>query len=509
MAKMREIVIYHTNDMHGRLSTHDEGEQSIGIDKISKVVNLSKLKNKNTFWIDAGDFIHGTPRMTYGSIEELVKMINSTQLNVIVTGNHEYNIPVKDLRILSRNLNAYILSANTVDKETKYPVLLPYIIYDIDIFQNDYIGKSGNSNSSRLDNIRMGVFGLSTPETAYKSSPKNIESVEFLNPIEEAKKIVNMLQSTCDIIIGVTHLGLDGSSEFTSERLAEEVEGIDLIIDGHSHTVLPKGLKINNSVIVQTGSHGEYLGKVIIKLLENRQEEESIIDSLDIELLNEKQVSKIIKNPDKYIENKLIDIDEETNSKLNFKVTQLDRDLSGDRILVRREESELGNLVADAIRWKTGSDISVINGGTLRTGLDKGDILYKDLISVFPFKNSVQEVKILGKDIKLMLEHSIEFVPESFGGFLDISGMTFKFNSNNPVGKKVTEIEINGIKLDEDKEYRLSSSDFTLTGGDGYPMLAKLKIEKDFGAVEDVVAEYLNEVGLGDIEIGRITNLTN
>ena len=493
---MAKIVIFHTNDMHGRLSTHDEGEKSIGIDKISKVVNLSKLKNKNTFWFDAGDFTHGTPRMTYGSIEELIRTINSTQLDVIVTGNHEYNIPLEDLKKLSKSLNAYILSANTVDKEIKYPVFLPYIVYDIDVLQNDYIKKTGDSNNSRLDNIRMGVFGLSTPETAYKSSPKNIESVEFLNPIEEAKKVVGMLKSTCDLIIGVTHLGLDGSSEFTSERLAEEVEGIDLIIDGHSHTLLPKGLKANNSVIVQTGSHGEYLGKVIINLSEENQGSKKFkIDSLDIELLNEEQVSKIIKNPDRYIENKLQIIDEETNSKLNYKVTQLDKSLSGDRLTVRREESELGNLVADAMRWKTNSDISVINGGTLRTGLNKGDILYKDLISVFPFKNSVQEVKILGRNIKSMLEHSIEFVPESFGGFLDISGMTFKFNPNNPVGEKVTEVEINGIKLDEDKEYRLSSSDFTLAGGDGYPMLSELEIEKDYGAIEDIVAEYLNKIG--------------
>lgn len=495
----KEIIIFHTNDMHGRLSTHDDEEVSIGLDKISKVVNKSLLKNKNTFWFDAGDLVHGTPRMTYGSKDSLVETLNSTHLNALVTGNHEFNYSLDYLYKLSRELNAFILSANSIDKNTKCSVLLPYVIYSVDLNQNDYLDISGNSNDSQLDNIKIGLFGLATPESAYKANPNNVRDIEFKNPIEVAKNIVKLLRNSCDIIIALTHLGLDDSSEFTSRKLAEEVGEIDLIIDGHSHTELLEGLKINNSVIVQTGSHGKNLGKVTLSIT-NRQ-----ITDIFVELLNENQVNKIINTPDSYIDDRLRIIDEYTNLTLNNKVAYLPKDLSGDRQLVRRKESELGNLVADAYKWKTNADLAVNNGGDLRTGLPKGDLSYRDLISVFPFGSSVQKARVKGSAIKDMLEHSVFSYPAAFGGFLTVSkGTTFEFNPEKPIGDKVSNVVINGEELDFDKEYTLASTDFLFVGGDDYSMLIDSEMLEDVGKCERVVIDYLNEVGLGDIEVSRM-----
>lgn len=488
--------------MHGRLSTHDEQEAAIGIDKISKVVNLSISKNKNTFWLDAGDFTHGTPRMQFGSLDLLINTLNSTHLNTIVTGNHDYNVSVDNLKKLSKLLNATIISANTVDRETGALVLLPYMVYDVDLSQNDYEDISGDSNDSLLDNIRLGIFGLSTPETAQKTNPENVKDIEFKDPVIVARNMVSMLRTTCHVIIALTHLGLDESSDITSKRLAEEVDGIDLIVDGHSHTELPTGLTINDTLIVQTGAHGKFLGKVTLSV-ENKQ-----LQEIRAELLDEDQVDDIIKKPDIFLEKKLGVIDELTNRALNHIVASIDRDLPGKREVVRCKEAELGNLVADAIRWKTGTDIAFINGGNLRTGLVKGPLTIKDLVSMNPFGNTIQSVRISGKILRQVLEHSVFSVPAAFGGFLHPSGLTFTLNPSAPIGERVSDIFVGDKPLENEEEYTLSTADFLLVGGDGYNMLTGKDILKDYGPVEQVLIDYLNTVSIGDISCHRIKVVT-
>jgi len=496
----KEIIIYHTNDMHGRVSTHDENEKSIGIDRISKIVNLSLLKNKNTFWFDAGDFTHGTPRMTSVSREIIINMLNATPLNAICTGNHDYNLSMENLYQLSKDLNGHVLSANTLDEKTKAHVLLPYMVYSIDLNQDDYLDASGNSNDNKIDNLNIGVFGLSTPETKYKTNPNNVKGIEFANPIETAKNMTELLRKNCHIVIALSHLGLDKSSEFTSERLAKEVHGIDLIIDGHSHTILEHGMKVNNTVIVQAGAHGEFLGKVILKI------KDKSIKNISAELLDQNDIDKIISTSDVHIENKLCNIDKIANDIMSRIVAHSNKALPGDRELVRQKEAELGNMVADALRWKTNADIAMINGGTLRTGLPAGDITFKDLISIFPFENKLQIAEIKGFIIKQVLEHSVFSVPASFGGFMDISNMTFSFNINAPVGHKVKNIKIHNETLDLNKTYTIATVDFMFSGGDGYEMLKGLNIISEYGNIENIVAEYLNKFGVTEnIKVGRIT----
>ena len=503
LVNIKEIVIFYTNDLHGRISTHDDTEKSIGIDKISKLVNLSLLRNKNTFWFDAGDFTHGTPRMTSIEDDVMANMLNASPLNAICTGNHDYNLSMNHLYDLSKYLNAYVLSANTLDKETGKSVLLPYVIYSIDLNGDDYHSIDGNSNDSKNDNIKLGVFGLSTPETAYKTNPNNVKDIVFGNPIEVGKEISSLLSKSCHIVIALTHLGLDDSSEYTSEKLAMNVPNIDLIIDGHSHTILPSGMEVNNVLITQAGSHGKYIGKTVIYVDVNKK---TIVD-IETELLNEEVVNEIINSADTYIENKLEKMDSETDEDMSRIVAFSKYQLSGDRELVRRKESELGNLVADALKWKTGSEIGIINGGTLRTGLPEGNITKKDLISIFPFNNFVQTAVIKGNTIREMLEHSVFSMPASFGGFMNVSGVTFTVDIHQPVGNKVSNVYINNEPLDKDRMYSIAAVDFIFSGGDDYSMLKNLYITGDYDSIENVVAEYINTVGIHEdmIKTGRIT----
>ena len=480
-----ELVIFHTNDMHARVSHIDDNGQSIGLAEISAAVKNSKLKNPDTLWLDAGDTLHGMPRINISRGENMIALLNNSSLDAMSPGNHDYNYGATRLIELSKKFNFAILSANTVKQGTKKNVFKPYKIFKLP------------------NNIKVGVFGLTTPETAYKSNPKNTEGIEFLNPIDQAKLMIKKLRPKCDVVIAVMHMGLDQSSEFTSDLIAKNVEGLglDLIIDGHSHTALTEGLNIGDTLIAQTGWHGHKLGCVKLEIKDHK------IISKSAELLDVEKVKKIAPKSDAVIEKTLAEIEERNEKLFSEVVAKSDRALTSDRLIVRRQESELGNLSADAFKWRTKADIAIVNGGGLRSDLPAGDITRGDIMSIFPFGNTIQVVEISGKTIREMLNHSVYGYPASFGGFLDVSGLTFTFDPLKPNDQRVEKIFVNGQPLDENKIYTMAANDFILAGGDDYDMLKNLKEVGEFETCEEILADYLNKVGMNGIEIGRIKTL--
>ncbi|MDF2617211.1 MAG: nucleotidase, partial [Sedimentibacter sp.] len=207
------ITIFHTNDTHARLLSNDT---NIGFAKIATLIKEARLANPNTLLLDAGDTLHGMPIVNISKGENAVKVLEATGYDYMTLGNHDFNYGQERLLELKDMSSVGMLSANILDKDGK-ALFTPYVIKEI-------------------DGLKVGIFGLSTPETAYKTSPANVEGLTFANPVETAEKIVNEIKDQTDVIIGIVHLGLDGGSEFTSERVATEVDGIDVLIDGHSHT---------------------------------------------------------------------------------------------------------------------------------------------------------------------------------------------------------------------------------------------------------------------------------
>ena len=475
-----ELMIFHTNDMHSRVSNIDENGQTIGLAEMNAAVKAVKLKNPDTLWLDAGDTFHGMPRINISRGDNMVLLLNETELDALSPGNHDYNYGTNHLKALSKRLKATILSANTVKKGTSKTIFKPYKIYKL------------------ANKIKVGVFGLTTPETAYKVNPKNTESIDFLNPVEQAQQMVKELKGKCDVVVAVMHMGVDKSSEYTSERIAREAAGIDVIIDGHSHTELPEGMEVGNTLIAQTGAHGKQLGCVQVKI-ENHK-----IVSKEANLLYKEDVKNLAPIPDMAVKNALKDIETRNEKLLSEVVAHTDRELSGDRLLVRRYESELGNLTADAFRWHTGADIAVVHGGDIRTNLPAGDVTRGDIMAIFPFSNIIQVAEVNGKTVRDMLEHSVFGFPATFGGFLTPSGVTFSFDPTKPIGHRVSDILVGGKPLDDNKTYTLATTDFLLVGGDDYNMLNGQKIIANYDSCEEIFADYLNQVGMDGIEVGRI-----
>ncbi len=479
-----ELVIFHTNDMHCRIQSTDDGGQSIGLAELAAAVKSVKAKNPATLWLDAGDTLHGMPNINISNGENILPLLNAAGYDAMTAGNHDFNYGSAKLERLAKGLNFPLLDANVVRRSNGKCVFKPYKLF-------------------KLNGIKVGVFGLSTPECAYKTNPSNVTTIEFQNPVDAANEMIKKLRPKCDVLIALMHMGVDASSEFTSERIARETDGIDLIVDGHSHTALPDGIRIKDTLIVQTGCYEHFLGRATIDV-ENHK-----IVSKRAELLDADDVKALAPVPDKQILATLAEVNNRAEKLLDEVVAHSDKELSSYRLLVRRNESELGNLTADAYRWAAKTDLAIANGGTLRADLPAGDVKRRDILAIFPFGNTIRAVEIPGAAVREMLEHSVEYYPASFGGFLSVSGMTFSYDPSKPPKHRVADIFIGGQPLDPNKIYTIAVANFQAAGGDGFDMLKELKIIRECGNYDEIFLNYLNAVGMPDIAVGRIIRLVD
>lgn len=249
-SKITDITVVHTNDTHGRVEPGDN--DGMGFARIATKVKELREQNQNLILLDAGDTLHGLPIATLSEGESIIKLMNEMGYDTMALGNHDFNYGYDRIEELSKIANFSMLGANIEKKDGSPKPLKDYIIKEV-------------------NGIKIGIFGLSTPETKYKANPVYTEEINILDPVEVGKEIVKELkEQNVNMIIAVTHLGIDKSSVDTSEKLAKEVDGIDLIVDGHSHSELKEGLQVNNTMIVQTGEYDKNLGIVNLEFTDGK-----------------------------------------------------------------------------------------------------------------------------------------------------------------------------------------------------------------------------------------------
>lgn len=475
--EVKKITIIHTNDTHSRILDSDGG---FGFAKIATIIKETKAKNPNTLVLDAGDTLHGLPVVNISQGANAVKILNAAGYDFMTLGNHDFNYGQERLLELKDMAEFSMLSANILDSKGNY-VFKPYEIKE-------------------MNGVKVAVFGLTTPETAYKTSPTNVKGLVFADVIETSKKMVEELKDKADVIIALAHVGLDESSVVTSKDIAENVEGIDVIIDGHSHTVLENGSLVNNTLIAQTGDYDKNLGFVEIEVTngEVTKKEAKLMSSKDNTVVADENITSLINT-----------INEENKPLFSKVVAKTDIYLDGVRANVRTKETNLGNLSADAVRNASGADIGFVNGGNIRIDLQPGDITFDDVAKLFPFGNRVVVIELTGEEVIKALETSVSGYPAAQGGFLHVSGLTFKFSKDKEVGSRVYEVKIGGELIDTAQElykkYTVAVNDFLAVGGDGYEVMNGKPIVAEFGTYEEVFATYLNNNGTKGCEVsGRI-----
>ncbi|MNI15726.1 Trifunctional nucleotide phosphoesterase protein YfkN precursor [compost metagenome] len=452
---------------------------SIGFAKVSSLIKSYKASNPNALVLDAGDTLHGQTIANLVRGESIVDVLNAVGYDAMAAGNHDFNYGYERLVELSKKAKFAVLSGNT-KKADGSRLLQPYIIKEV-------------------DGIKLGIFGLTTPETAYKTHPNNVAGLTFTDPSVEAKAIVAELKGKVDAIIALTHLGIDQSSIDTSIKVATAVPDIDVIIDGHSHTQLDTGKLVGNVLIAQTGEYLKSLGRVDLTF-ENGKLTKKIAG-----LISKKEAEADPTAADPAVLEIIASVKKQQDQVLQEVIGSSKVNLVGEREVVRKGESNLGNLITDAMLSETKADIAITNGGGIRASIPAGEITKGQVVTVLPFGNYIQTKNIKGSDVKAALELGISAYPESLGGFAQVGGATFEFDPSKPKGSKITSVHVKGSPLDLNKSYVVATNDFMAAGGDQYTMFMDYPIANDFSSLEESLIAYIRKTGSVEPKVeGRI-----
>lgn len=460
------ITVLHTNDIHGRVEAADA--DGMGYAKMATLIKEARATNPNTLLLDGGDTLHGLPIATMVEGESIIEIMNRLGFDAMAAGNHDFNYGQERLVELAGMAEFPILAAN-VYKEDGSRLLQSHIIKE-------------------MNGIKVAIFGLATPETLFKSHPKGVVGLSFKDPVESAKEMVALLKEEADVIIAIGHLGIDQESVDTSIKVAENVEGIHLFVDGHSHTVLETGMVVGDTLIVSAGEYSKYLGVVDLKV------KDGVVVEKTARLISKEEVAEV--EADGETGDLITTIKGAQDAILNQVIGKTEVPLEGERQVVRKGESNLGNLLTDAFLEVTGADIAMTNGGGIRASMAQGDLTRGDIVKAFPFGNIIETVRIKGSAVKAMLELGTDAYPELKGGFPHVAGMTYTIDLNKPVGDRIVDILVGGQPLDMEKEYILATNDFLAAGGDGYTMLAEAPSVRTYMAMDEALLEYIKSRGV-------------
>jgi len=449
------ITIFHTNDIHSRVAATDT---QIGYARISTIVQTERAVNPHVLLLEAGDAFHGQSIGNLSQGQAIVEIMNVMQYDAMVPGNHDFNFGQARLMELARMARFPMLAANVG------PTTLPSHI----------IREMGGK--------RVAIIGVATPETAFKTHPRNVEGLTFTDPVVAVSRLVATLRPQVDFIIALSHLGQDG--DYTSIRLAQEVQGLDLIIDGHSHDTL--ALQVGRTIIVQAGEFGSALGRVGITFDPAGRR---IVNAL----IHANQTTAVA--ADVRVQAIINTYNQQVSAIHSQVVGMTAVRLEGDRAFARTAETNLGNLITDAMLRVTGADLAVTNGGGIRASIIPGNVTRGHVFNVLPFGNLIVVLPMTGAQILEMLEFSARLLPAQNGGFLQTAGLAFSIDTAREAGRRVHSARINGVALDPAKTYLVATNDFLAAGGDGYAMLASLPIRAQMMSLEEAFAEHLARLG--------------
>ena len=478
-----KTVIIHTNDVHG------------AIEKYKYVAGIRKdfeEKGAEVILCDAGDFSQGSVNVRAFKGENAVELMNAVGYDVVCPGNHEFDYGIDQLISNLSKASFSVLGANVLrNGETLFEA---NCVYE---------GESG---------LKIGFFGMITPESRTKANPTLIKGLSFpdgKDMITAAKQQVNAL-SSCDLVIGLWHLGVGASSEPNrSYDLYSAVDGIDMVIDGHSHTVMTEGEK--KEPIVSTGTALENVGVIVIDN-ETKKIEENYLIGIDDTVPADEEVGKLADGMAAQIKEAYGEVIAESTVELNGEK------LPGNRT----EETNLGDLLSDSMR-RAAIDlggalevpeenvIAVTNGGGIRAWLHKGDITKNDVLDVLPFFNTLAVVYVTGNQLLEALEASTFCTPEAVGGFPQVSGISFTLNTKEKYAandetypdstysgpkeiRRVTITDVNGTPFDENAVYAVATNDFCAAGGDTYYAFTDAEKQFDTGIqLDEVLCGYIEK----------------
>jgi 5'-nucleotidase len=480
MAVEHDLVIYHTNDVHGYAfeAKDEKGNLTrLGYDRLKAVVDSDETPHK--LLLDAGDVIHGQSFATARRGELSAIVLSLVGYDALAVGNHDFDYGEGRLRYLTDKYRLRFLAANITETNlsgVEHFILPPYLIRS-------------------WGDMKIGIFGLSTPETSTTTDPRNVAGLIFSDPSAAARAMVKKLKEEegADLIIALTHMGSEPYCQPMSQTIAAEAPGIDLIIDGHSHSSLSQlvtGAEGFETLVVSTGSYFANLGRIYA----DRKPEGGF--RLSAEILPAASFSQV--EPDQALTMAMGTLKQELEEELNQVVMTIPFDLDGLRDRVRSQSTNLGRIIGASLIKATGADVALLNGGSIRDSISSGEVTKGEILTVLPYGNYIYVLEISGADLLTALNHGLG-QPGS-GSFPQFWGLTVETESSTLTGTdgtkkeglKAKSVQINGKPLDPNATYQLATNDFLHSGGDGYEIFTKYDYH-EFGTLEEAFKSFMTE----------------
>ena len=494
-AQQRDLTILYSNDLHAHLEPHkvpwvSETRLVGGFANIATLVKREKAANPNTVYFDAGDYFTGPYISSLTKGEAIIDAMNYLGLDAACVGNHEFDHGWQNARDQFRKAKFPILNGNVFEKGT-----------DKLLWNNPYIIK-------KVNGVRIGVIGMHGRFAFYDTiSDEMIQGVDARDEEVYLRRYIAELKDKADIIVLLIHEGIPGRQSTTGAKdvarnlqrdieLAKNVPGIDIIVTGHAHQGTPQPLVSNGTIIVSTDAYTIELGKLEITYDKKTDKVTAFKNTLnylfDDEVPDDEQMLKVIgKWKDK--------LKQITDEVVTTSPAALTRSYG--------EESNMGDMVADAmLNAHPEYDFAVTNSGGLRQDIDAGVVRVGDLISAFPFPNTVVQLQMKGVDMRAIFEHGAGLT----NGILQVSkGVEVVYDESKPIGKRIVKCNINGVPLDDAKTYRVLTSNFLADGGDGFLVFKKTLSYKNTGIeILDTMVKYLKKFKTFDQKIeGRVRKL--
>ncbi len=417
---LRPLRILHLNDLHGAVEPEEEGG---GLARVATVLDRERSADPDgTLTLNAGDLAEGSmvAYLTKGRV--VSQSLGQMGFDAIEPGNHDFAWGQPALQDMLGDLNAPILGANIINAEDGKPWASPYLLKDV-------------------NGVKVGIIGVDVQDMARYVSAEKIEGLKFESPAATvARYLPEVRQQGAEVVVVLSHLGFD-----EDKKMAREVPGIDVIVGGHSHTELPEGHREGDTLIVQSGTKGRFVGEV----------------DLQYNVSGRHLVSaqaRLIPVDDQ------VPADPEVQAIVNRAMVDVER--VGSRIMGRAEEelhfsfeenAKINQIHADSILQATGAEIALCSARNPRGNLPKGDVTYKDLFSAYPqAEEDAVVMRVTGRTLMAEME---ERVADGGRGPATPAGFRYSYDPSLPSGKRLTEVVMaDGQPMDPDREYTVGTT---------------------------------------------------
>ncbi|MBB5723082.1 5'-nucleotidase [Loktanella ponticola] len=482
------LTILHTNDYHDRhepISKYDgpcgaedntAGECFGGTARLVNAVTDARARSNNAILVDGGDQFNGTLFYTYYKGTMTAEFMNLLGYDAMTVGNHEFD---DGPEVLAGFMDA-----------VEFPVLMSNADVSSEPLLADKLAKS---TVIERGGEKIGLIGLTPEDTAELASPG--DHVTFSDPIAAVQGEVDKLTAEgVNKIIVLSHSGYA-----TDINVAENTTGVDVIVGGHTNTLLsntndsaegPYPTMVGDTAVVQAYAYGKFLGELNVTF----DDEGVITEAAGEPILIDSQVAE---NEDVLARIAELAVPlEEIRTKV---VAETAEEIVGSRDLCRAAECPMGTLIADAMLDRVqdqGIQIAIQNGGGVRASIDAGPVTMGEVYTVLPFQNTLSTFQVTGDVIVAALENGVGQVEDGAGRFPQVAGMSFAFDAAAEAGSRVSDVMVGGEPIDPTATYGVVSNNYVRNGGDGYEMFKDAANAYDFGPdVAEVMAEYMAEGG--------------